>query len=95
MDEQNNKNLYCSCTDDCCPPKRENKWKKALFFLIILAAISIVFVRFTSESKGKAQVLNDSVSYQQPVGIDTSTIMNCSKTCDPTKNSSCCPQIKK
>ena len=41
----------CGCSDgSCCPPKKNNKWTKIIFTVVILAALAIVIMKFTCGS---------------------------------------------
>ncbi len=95
MEDQKLLKTDCNCEGDCCPPKKDKPWKKIVFFVTMLAAVSIVFIRLSSESKGKSMGTNDPINIQQATGADSTAVKDCSKTCDPSQNPSCCPQVKK
>ena len=85
----------CNCSDNCCQPPKQKPWKKILFFVVILAALAIVTIKLTTSNPGNARITNDSISMQQSAANDTTGSKTCSKACDPSKASSCCPQTKK
>jgi len=94
MEHQINEKADCGCSDGCCAPPKKNPWTKILFFLVILAAASIIIVKFTSNSSGNVPKNISSADTTQTIAGD-SAVSDCSKTCDPSKKSSCCPQTKK
>ena len=85
----------CDCGDNCCQPPKQKLWKKIMFFFVIIAVLAIVTIKLSSGNHGNARITNDSISIQQSAVIDTTGSKTCSKACDQSKASSCCPQTKK
>jgi hypothetical protein len=51
MENQNNSNQDCGCSDGCCTPqKKSNLWKRLLFCIIILAAGTIITVKLVAKN---------------------------------------------
>jgi len=45
MENKNNTNQDCGCSDGCCTPSKNSPWKKWLFIAVILAAGVIVTIK--------------------------------------------------
>lgn len=106
METEKNTKQDCNCSPDCCTPKKSKLWMKILFIVIVVAAATIVIVKLVSnnsnpESNNSAVTTEKSSDSETSVNIkyDNSNWqkMSCgdtTKTCDPSKNSSCCPKNK-
>ena len=50
MENQNNSNQNCGCSEGCCPSqKKRNLWTKVTFGVIILAAAVIITIKLTGK----------------------------------------------
>jgi len=51
MDNQNNSNQGCGCSDGCCPPppKKNNPLKLWIFIAIVIATAAIVTVKLVNK----------------------------------------------
>ena len=94
MEDQINGKADCGCSDGCCAPPKKKPWTKILFILVILAAVSIIILRFSSNTDGNISKNTGSVDTAQTVAGD-SAVSDCSKTCDNSQKSSCCPKNNK
>jgi hypothetical protein len=79
----------CGCNADCCPPKKNTFLTKLIFFVIIVAALGIIFVKIFN----RPPTIANQQLFRNPnaaVWCDSTA----TKTCDTTKGSSCCPKSK-
>ncbi|MDR2586598.1 MAG: hypothetical protein LBC84_10360 [Prevotellaceae bacterium] len=50
MENQNNSNQDCGCSDGCCAPQKKGKlWSRIVFIVIIVAAATIVTIKLTGK----------------------------------------------
>jgi len=77
----------CDCEGNCCPPKTNNKSKKVIFTVILLAAIGLVAFKLFNKP-APAAVKESCCPAKFTTGYDTTKTV----TCDTTKGSSCCPK---
>jgi len=89
MENNSDQNRDCECDGNCCPPKKSNIFSKAIFGLVILAAVVIIVVKifFQPVSGADKQIVNKQGSTSC---CDTSS----GKTSDTIKMPSCCPRTK-
>jgi hypothetical protein len=85
----------CNCSDNCCQTPKQKIRKKLIFFIVIIAALAIVAIKLSSNSLSGDRQANNGNTVQNTIGADTLGSKTCSKTCDTSKTSSCCPQVKK
>jgi len=45
LSEVENEKQDCGCEGDCCAPKKKPRWVKIISLLVILAALSIIFIK--------------------------------------------------
>lgn len=92
VDIENHNNLKeCGCDSNCCSPKKNTILMKLIFFVILVAALGIIFVKlffYSSPAPAANQQLFQNPN--SPAWCDSTG----SKTCDTTKGSSCCPKSK-
>jgi len=56
MENQENSNQDCGCSDGCCTPqKKNNPWKKWIFIAIMLAVAAIVAVKLISKDSATSE----------------------------------------
>jgi hypothetical protein len=82
------KKTDCDCEDGCCQPKKKPEWIKYLFFLVILAALSIIVIKVVQDKKNPSE---NSPQSGQPCCPDSSK----TAACDTSKGTSCCPKSGK
>ncbi|MEI6433874.1 MAG: hypothetical protein WCP32_03440 [Bacteroidota bacterium] len=85
--DENYSNNNCNCQGNCCPSKKNNKSKKIIFTVILLAAIGVIAFKIINKP-APAAVKESCCPPQFSTGYDTTK----TATCDTTKGSSCCPK---
>jgi len=81
----------CNCNGNCCPTKKKNILSKIIFTVVLLAALGIILVKLFFQST-PVPAANHQVSRDpdSPVWCDSTD----NKTCDTSRESSCCPKEK-
>ena len=97
MENSNNSNENCNCSDGCCQTKkRNNLWTKILFIVIVVAAISIISVKLTSKNCNTQpnSATSNSVQNPKPSCCDTTKQINCTEGTNQSNKKPCCPRSK-
>jgi len=95
MKNQTNSNQDCGCGDGCCTPKKKgNLWTKILFFVIVLAAGTIITVKLAGKPNAPQPVKccssTQSSSSCCPQTAKQDTVP--AKCCDTQEKTPCCSQ---
>ena len=83
MENKNNTNQDCGCSDGCCTPSKNSPWKKWLFVAVILAAGVIVAFKFAG---------NQVASADSCCAATENTACCTETTPEPGKDASCCSE---
>jgi len=93
MEAQNSSKTNCGCGSDCCQPKKDSPWKKIVFIVVFLIAVTIIIIKLTDGNRSNAsQVPCD------PAKCGSSSCCDSNKTNTVTINkdtAACCPGSKK
>jgi hypothetical protein len=90
MENEKNTKQDCGCSDGCCTPKKSKPWMKILFAIIIIAALAIVTFKLVSNNNSSAKVGATISTEKSGCGDSSST-----KSCEGSKDHSCCSQKNK
>ena len=91
MENQNNSNQDCGCSDGCCiPQKKGSLWKKMGFFIIVIAAVTIITVKLVA--KQNEQPLAKCCNTEANSSCCHQTVKQDTKCCDTPASSSSCSQ---